>query len=248
MPRPHRRPRCSLAATSKPGLMASEQSTLEQSPTLRAEQVVLEAMSARRLLVAGGIALILAGTVFGDIFAVFVLHQNAGRIGASLAAATAAVEAGDPKAVLAHFTQIGEFLENRGTKVDTHVHIIDFGYLALLLALMQRRVSFSERIKLRLAILFLTGAVLLPVSVFLIHYVGLKYSPLQSIGWASIAADFGGLLVILAIAGELAGVWRHFRSTLPKPVSDNLRNGWSESALLSGGTLLILAGFLHGAW
>ncbi|HMG36927.1 MAG TPA: hypothetical protein VKM94_23555, partial [Blastocatellia bacterium] len=161
---------------------------------------------------------------------------------------TAAVEAGDPKAVLAHFTQIGEFLENRGTKVDTHVHIIDFGYLALLLALMQRRVSFSERIKLRLAILFLTGAVLLPVSVFLIHYVGLKYSPLQSIGWASIAADFGGLLVILAIAGELAGVWRHFRSTLPKPVSDNLRNGWSESALLSGGTLLILAGFLHGAW
>jgi len=228
--------------------MASEQSTLEQSPTLPAEQVVLEAMSARRLLVAGGIALILAGTVFGDIFAVFVLHQNAGRIGASLAAATAAVEAGDPKAVLAHFTQIGEFLENRGTKVDTHVHIIDFGYLALLLALMQRRVSFSERIKLRLAILFLTGAVLLPVSVFLIHYVGLKYSPLQSIGWASIAADFGGLLVILAIAGELAGVWRHFRSTLPKPVSDNLRNGWSESALLSGGTLLILAGFLHGAW
>ncbi|HMG36231.1 MAG TPA: hypothetical protein VKM94_20000, partial [Blastocatellia bacterium] len=69
--------------------MASEQSTLEQSPTLPAEQVVLEAMSARRLLVAGGIALILAGTVFGDIFAVFVLHQNAGRIGASLAAATA---------------------------------------------------------------------------------------------------------------------------------------------------------------
>src|SRR5215813_2648295 len=203
MPRPHRRPRCSLAATSKPGLMASEQSTLEQSPTLRAEQVVLEAMSARRLLVAGGIALILAGTVFGDIFAVFVLHQNAGRIGASLAAATAAVEAGDPKAVLAHFTQIGEFLENRGTKVDAHVHIIDFGFLALLLALLQPYVALLESTRRRLAILFTIGAFLLPVSVFAIHYVGLKYSPLSSIGWASILADFGGLLVIVACAGML---------------------------------------------
>ena len=34
-------------------------------------------LSARRLLVLGGIGLILVGMIFGDIFAVFVLHQNA---------------------------------------------------------------------------------------------------------------------------------------------------------------------------
>ena len=38
-------------------------------------------MSARRLLVLGGIGLILVGMLFGDIFAVFVLHQNAAKVG-----------------------------------------------------------------------------------------------------------------------------------------------------------------------
>ena len=38
-------------------------------------------MSAQRLLVFGGIALIAGGMLFGDIFAVFVLHQNGGRTG-----------------------------------------------------------------------------------------------------------------------------------------------------------------------
>ena len=36
------------------------------------------------MLVMGGIALILAGMIFGDIFAAFILHPNADRIGASL--------------------------------------------------------------------------------------------------------------------------------------------------------------------
>jgi len=39
-------------------------------------------LSAGRLLLLGGIALILIGMIFGDIFAVFVLHQNAARVGA----------------------------------------------------------------------------------------------------------------------------------------------------------------------
>src|SRR5713101_6811658 len=92
-------------------------------------------LSARRLLVLGGIGLILVGMIFGDIFAVFVLHQNASRVGASLAAAAHAALAGDRAAVASYFQDVGGFLENRGTKVDTHAHIIAFGYLALMLSL-----------------------------------------------------------------------------------------------------------------
>src|SRR5438094_489933 len=44
---------------------------------------------ASRMLVMGGIALILAGMIFGDIFAAFILHPNADRIGASLLQAAA---------------------------------------------------------------------------------------------------------------------------------------------------------------
>src|SRR5205814_7533255 len=146
-------------------------------------------MSARRLLALGGIGLILAGMLVGDIFAVFVLHQNAAKVSESLAAAAHAAMAGDANAVSASFQSVGTFLENRGTKVDTHVHMIAFGYLALMLAIVHPWVNFSEAVRRRLAWLLVSGALLLPIGVFLIHYVGLAWSPLQSIGWASIFSD-----------------------------------------------------------
>lgn len=207
-------------------------------------------LGARRLLVLGGIGLILTGMIFGDIFAVFVLHQNAARTGASLAAAAHAALVGDAPAVAANFRDVGSFLENRGTKVDTHVHIIGFGYLALLLALLQPWVALGESAKRRLAWLLIAGATLLPVGVFLIHYVGLAYSPLSTIGWASIFADFGGLLVLLATLGYLFGLWKHRKQAHASPIRDELLEDRSAVGrlLLAGGLALILLGFLHGAY
>lgn len=209
-----------------------------------------EAMRATRLLIIGGITLIVAGMIFGDVFAVFVLHQNANRIGETLMAAADAVAAKDSAAVNALFTNIGGFLENRGTKVDAHVHVIDFGYLALLLALIQPYIALAERVRRRLALLFIIGAVMLPFSVFSIHYVGLRYSPLSTIGWASILADLGGLFVIIACTGELIGLWRRLRSAGEGIADDRLLKdrSWTSRALFTGGTLLILAGFLHGVF
>jgi hypothetical protein len=206
-------------------------------------------LSARRLLTLAGIGMILAGMIFGDIFAVFVLHQNAARVGTSLAAAAQAAAAGDSAGVGSHFKGTGEFLENRGTKVDTHVHLIAFGYLALMLALMQPWVRLSEAVRRRLAWLLIYGAVLLPVGVFLIHYVGLAYSPLEAIGWASIFADLGGLMVLAATIAYLAGIWRYFRTNEPLLPDQLLRDRSAASRwLLAGGLLLILAGFVHGAY
>jgi len=208
-------------------------------------------MSAQRLLIFGGIALILIGMVFGDIFAVFILHPNADRIGNQLLEATRAVAARDPSAIQTHFARIGHLLENRGTKVDTHVHIIKFGYLSLILALIQPYFALAERIRKRWAQLFLAGAVLLPVSVFCIHYVELEYSPFQFIGWASLSADLGGLLVVVACLGFLAGLWRYLAgSHQTTTLGENLLRdqSWATRTLLAGGTLLILAGFLHGAY
>jgi hypothetical protein len=206
--------------------------------------------SARRLLVLGGIGLILVGMLFGDIFAVVVLHQNASRVGASLATAAHAALAGDRTLVDASFQDVGSFLENRGTKVDTHVHMIDFGYLALLLAILLPWVALGESTKQRLAWLFLTGAGVLPVGVFLIHYVGLAYSPLQSIGWASIFADLGGLLVLIATLGFLLGLGKSVRSRITPGTPDVLLLDRSTSGrmLLAGGLVMVLAGFLHGAY
>jgi hypothetical protein len=207
-------------------------------------------LSARRLLLLGGIGLILVGMIFGDIFAVFVLHQNAARVGASLSNAAHAALAGDGAAVLKNFQDVGGFLENRGTKVDTHVHMIAFGYLALMLALLVPWMALSRNTKKRLAWLFLCGAGLLPVGVFLIHYVGLAYSPFEAIGWASIFADLGGFLVIVAVAGFLSGLVKHFFSAAPAPTADDLLADSSVPGrlLLAGGVFLVLLGFLHGSY
>ena len=210
-----------------------------------------EPLGARRLLALGGIGLILVGMLVGDIFAVFVLHQNAAKVGASLSAAPHAAAAGDAKTVVASFQFVGNFLENRGTKVDTHVHMIAFGYLALLLAILQPWVGFSDSAKKKLAWIFLFGAWLLPLSVFLIHYVGLAYSPLEAIGWASIFADFGGVLVIVATLAYLLGIAKRTQQAADRaPVRDGVRGDRSVAGriLLAGGLALVLLGFLHGAY
>jgi len=208
------------------------------------------AMGARRLLLFGGIALIAAGMLFGDIFAVFVLHQNGGQTGQALLAAARAVAAQNPSAVNIAFACLSNLLEDRGTKVDAHVHMIDAGYLALLLALMQPYVALSAPSKTRLAKLFLTGGLLLPVGIFLIPYVGLAYTPLPVIGWASVLADSAGALLIVVLLIEGWGFWNYLRGRCAGPVEPELPKDrtWERRTLLSGGTVLILMGFGFGAF
>jgi hypothetical protein len=206
-------------------------------------------MNARRVLIFGGIALIAGGMLFGDIFAVFVLHQNGGQMGETLLAASQAVSVGNSLAVTNIFQHMGGLLEDRGTKIDTHVHMTGAGYLALLLALLQPYVALPQKRKRLLAWLFVGGGLLLPTGIFLIHYVGLAYSPSSVIGWASVLADSAGALLVVVLCEEAWGLWKHFRSgtavtepTLPQDGS------WEHRILLSGGTLLVLLGFVYGAW
>src|ERR1700739_2804654 len=99
----------------------------------------------------GGLALIGFGMLFGDVFAVFVLHQNAGQQGAALLLAAQGVAHEDPGAVGQAFQQLGSLLEDHGTKMDTHTHMIGAGYLALLLALAQPYVALAPAMKKLLA-------------------------------------------------------------------------------------------------
>jgi len=135
------------------------------------------AMGARRLLMFGGIALIAAGIAFSAISSRCLSCTRTEDKRPSLTGSHASSAAQNPSAVKAAFARIGDLLEDRGTKVDTHVHMIDAGYLALLLALIQPYVALSAASKKLLARLFLIGALLLPLGIFLIHYIGLAYSP-----------------------------------------------------------------------
>jgi hypothetical protein len=206
-------------------------------------------MSARRVLIFGGIALIAGGMFFGDVFAVFVLHQNGGQTGATLLAASQAVAAGNSLAVKDRLEHVGGLLEDHGTKVDAHVHMSDAGYLALLMALLQPYLALSQERKRLLAWWFVAGGLLLPTGIFLIHYVGLAYSPSSVFGWASVLADSAGAILVVVIGVEAWGVWKHFRSGkgVTEPALPRDRS-WESRVLLSGGTVLVLLGFLYGAW
>lgn len=229
---------------------SSQNASARASDMLAERDETFAPLSARRLLLLGGIGLILTGMIFGDIFAIFVLHQNASRVGASLAAASHAALAGESTTVANYFQDVGGFLENRGTKVDTHAHMIAFGYLALMLALLAPWTALPATTKRCLAWFLLCGAGLLPLCVFLIHYVGLAYSPLKSIGWASIFADLGGLFVIISLSGYFYGLVKHFLSRERTVVQDHLLADSSVSGrlLLAGGVLLVMLGFLHGSY
>src|ERR1700704_6433064 len=207
-----------------------------------------ERMSVRRLYIFGGIALIAAGLLFGDIFAVFILHPNAARQGEALIAASRAVAAGNAAAVNEVFALLGNVLEDRGTKVDAHVHMIDAGYLALLLALVQPYVALSRQTKKSLAVLFIAGGVLLPVGIFLIHYVGLTGSPFAVIGWASVLADSAGALLILVLIVQAWGFRQYLRNRQLSEPELPSEDSMPRRALLTGGTILVLLGFLHGAY
>jgi len=206
------------------------------------------ASSAQRVLVIGGLLLIVSGMLFGDIFAMFVLHPNNASIGNAMYAAAQLIPTGDVDGIMAHFMAIGGFLENRGTKIDAHSHIIHMGYIALLLAMIQPWVALSETAKLRTAWLFIIAAALLPPSIFAIHYVGLAFSPFDILGWANILADFWGAMLALAMFIEFWGLWRHTRvpgqSSL-QPVYIGAGNRASRT-LLVGGLMLLASGFVYG--
>lgn len=212
------------------------------------------ASDTQRVLAIGGILLVASGMLFGDIFAMFALHPNNARIGAAMYTAAGLIPAGDVDGILAQFMAIGGFLEFRGTKVDTHSHIIHMGYIALLLAMLQPWVALSPRVRHRTAWLFILCAALMPPAIFTIHYVGLAYSPLQDIGWASIFADLFGALLALAMVINLYGLWRHAGGRSDGGGTPSYLNavgsGASRAAsriLLVGGLLLLVSGFLYGA-
>lgn len=216
---------------------------------VQAQQLL--ATSSQRLLAIGGVLLVASGMLFGDVFAMFVLHPNNAGISDAMVAAAQLIPAGDTDGIRSQFMAIGGLLENRGTKIDAHSHIIHMGFIGLLLAMMQPWVALSAVAKRRAAWFYILSATLLPCSIFAIHYVGLAYSPLQHIGWASILADLFGAFLALAMFIQLWGLWRYCRGERAADISPayiGVGNGNGASrALLVGGLLLLVCGFLYGA-
>src|SRR6266852_9503445 len=157
---------------------------------------------ATRLLLFGGIALILTGMLLGEVFAIFISHGASAQSRREWTGTMIpAIEQHDLTAVGAGYSRIEELLERRGRIMDTHSHMIAYGFLALALALLQPLNRFSERIRRALALCIVVGGLTQSVFVFASYW-----ATQQARDWALISSAAGGALVLFGVLGTLAGL------------------------------------------
>ncbi|MCI0355161.1 MAG: hypothetical protein L0099_08995 [Acidobacteria bacterium] len=121
----------------------------------------------RKMLIVGGLALILWGMSYGLWFAVFDEHPTLERMGTSLA--TAFVKAAERKLPEAN-TALDNYAATRFEyvrEVDVHSHWSGLAMLLIVLGVVFDRVAYDERKRLALAALLLAGSVIFPLGVIL---------------------------------------------------------------------------------
>jgi hypothetical protein len=195
---------------------------------------------ASRILAFGGVVLVVAGMLLGEIYAIFIAHVANGIIRQHWLAIVDAAINGDLKTMTDAFVVIAELTETRGRTMNTHSHMAAFGVLALVLAYLQPSLRLGPTATRRLAVVYLVGATLQAGGVYLSQYLA---------GWILYLSDFGAVLVIGAIATTLWAIWpATARST---PWRDHLHAHLATPAsryLVKSGLLLILLGMVFGLY
>lgn len=154
----------------------------------------------RKILIVGGLALVLWGMGYGLFYAVFVEHQTLDQLGGSLATAFAkAAERKMPESRAA----LGAYADTNFAyvrQVDVHSHWIGLGMLLIVLGVAFERVAFDERKRFYLAIALFLGAAVFPIGVML-ETVNRGPGP-------KAVAILGSGLILLALAATSLGFAR----------------------------------------
>jgi hypothetical protein len=152
--------------------------------------------ASHKLLLAGGLVLVLWAMSFGLWYALFVEHPTLERMGEALAtgfAQAAERKMEDAHASLATYSDT-EFDYVR--QVDVHSHWGGLAILLMLLGLAFDRVGFSERTRTVLAVLLVAGSFLFPLGVLLQtvdHGAGPK--ALAEVGAAMVIFGLGAVAI-----------------------------------------------------
>ena len=153
-----------------------------------------------RLLIVGGTLLVLLGILGGAYYAAFDLYRHEAQDFTTLSQMATSAAANNAAAVDQALADYGQLQGDKAVKIAAHAHVIEFGLLSMMLAFFQPYVSLREPWKRRWAIVLLTGSLLLPVCVLLELRFGMVAGGL---------ADFGGLLVIIALLAMWIGMLRY---------------------------------------
>ena len=152
-------------------------------------------MSARLILLFGGIALAILGMAYGLWYAVFAEHQALDGIGQSLSSGFQAAAARDSAAADQALRQYREAKYAYDRQVDVHGHWIGLSMLLLILAAGSDRLALAEKWKLRLAWMVLLGSALFPAGVLMQSWShGVLPKALAILGSAMVIAGLAGIM------------------------------------------------------
>jgi hypothetical protein len=157
-------------------------------------------MSARQILLFGGIALAILGMSYGLWYAVFAEHQALDGIGHSLASGFQAAAERNAAAGENSLLQYRQAKYAYDRQVDVHGHWIGLAMLLIVLAIAFDHVALSEKLKLLLAWALLLGAALFPLGVLMQTW---NHGALPRA-----VAILGSGLVMAALTGVAAGFLR----------------------------------------
>jgi hypothetical protein len=157
-------------------------------------------MSARQILLLGGIALAILGMSYGLWYAVFAEHQALDGIGHSLASGFQAAAERNSAARESSLLQYRQAKYAYDRHVDVHGHWIGLAMLLMVLAIAFDHVALSEKLKQLLAWALLLGAAFFPLCVLMQTW---SHGALPRA-----IAIVGSTLVIAALTGVVFGLMR----------------------------------------
>jgi len=166
-------------------------------------------MSARQILLLGGIALAILGMSYGLWYAVFAEHQALDGISHSLAAGFQAAAERNSAARESSLLQYQQAKYTYDRQVDVHGHWIGLAMLLIVLAIAFDYVALSEKLKQLLAWALLFGAALFPLGVLMQTW---SHGALPRA-----VAILGSALVIVALTGIVVGFTRGKVLSLKEP-------------------------------
>jgi hypothetical protein len=155
---------------------------------------------ATRYLIKSGVLLILLGMTFGLFYAWQLVSMDEPAMYTAVEGAVSDAAGGDIAQAtekIAHFKRMQSKI---AITIAAHSHAIEFGFLMLLLAFVQRFVMLSERWRLRWAQTFSVGAFALPVCVFFATMYGLR---------AAAFSDLFGSIALVGLCAMIFGMIRH---------------------------------------
>jgi len=158
---------------------------------------------AARVLLIGGLLLLVAGFLYGAAYAGWTQAGMAVPEVDILKSMVNHAAADEQELLGADFTAYGNYQMFRAINIATHTHINEMGILLLLLSFVQHLVAYNDEKRVRWAAVAFVGAALMPLGILL-------EIPFGVVG--SVIVDAGGVAVLLSLLVMLAGMLRHVKA------------------------------------